>query len=168
METSAKRRSFLQSIFCFIGGTAAIHPQASADSQLILDNPHPPASLRLQIRAKRSHRTAHDSARHVCRAELLRVGEEAPVGEFYANCFCSESSFGIANPFAGSHIELHTIRLNDGTLFGVGANTVKSEREKTHAILGGTGRFAGARGTYVISESKSNAELADLTISLIS
>jgi len=80
--------------------------------------------------------------------DLLDGPDGRPVGEFYANGFCVDTAFGPAP--AVSSLEFQTFRLSDGALFGVGAAEAAGER--TWAVLGGTGRFAGARGTCVERE----------------
>jgi hypothetical protein len=47
-------------------------------------------------------------------------------------------------------IELHTFDLEHGQIFGVGAS---SEAEGTFAVIGGTGRYAGAKGSYLARQS---------------
>jgi len=42
-------------------------------------------------------------------------------------------------------LELHTFKLHDGTIVGSGTS---GALEGEFAVLGGTGRYAGARGTY--------------------
>ena len=56
--------------------------------------------------------------------------------------------FALDSPFAGaSSLELHTFHLKDGTIHGLGT---AARGEAGHfAILGGTGKYAGARGSYV-------------------
>jgi hypothetical protein len=82
--------------------------------------------------------------------DLLDGPEGSPVGEFYANGLGLEAAFGSAVP-AVSGVEFQTFQLPDGALFGVGA-AGSTAGERTWAILGGTGRFAAARGTYVERE----------------
>jgi len=72
------------------------------------------------------------------------------VGEFYANGLGLETAFGPSVP-AVSCVEFQTFQLPDGVLFGVGAGG-GAGAQRTWAVLGGTGRFAGARGTYVERE----------------
>jgi hypothetical protein len=86
-------------------------------------------------------------SRALRRFELLDRPDGAPVGEFFASGFQLETAFGPL-PAAPSNIEFHTFRLGADTLFGMGAPAPRG-RERTHAVLGGTGRFAGARGSYV-------------------
>ncbi|MDQ6601964.1 MAG: dirigent protein [Chloroflexota bacterium] len=70
------------------------------------------------------------------------------VGEFYATCFCVDSPFG-ANPFSAANVEMHTLNLEGGTIIGMGS---ASAGENHYAIVGGTGRFLGARGSYVAQQ----------------
>jgi hypothetical protein len=46
-----------------------------------------------------------------------------------------------------SAVESHTFQLADGTLHGTG--TAEAGGESVFAIVGGTGRYHGARGSYV-------------------
>ncbi|MGZ8694429.1 MAG: hypothetical protein ACXWYS_03215 [Gaiellaceae bacterium] len=63
-----------------------------------------------------------------------------PVGAF--------SSAAVAG--AGGSLELHTFDLAEGQIFGVGAGL---PGQATFAIIGGTGRYSGARGSYVARQS---------------
>jgi len=69
----------------------------------------------------------------------------AKVGELYATCTCVNAPFG-AGPLAAAFVEQHTLNLKEGTLTGMGTS---QGEESTFAIVGGTGRYAGARGSYV-------------------
>jgi hypothetical protein len=77
------------------------------------------------------------------RGELIDAVQGTPVGEFYAAAFAVG---GGPHPAHGERLELHTFKLRDGTIIGSGT---AGQLEGVFAILGGTGRFAGARGTYV-------------------
>jgi len=61
-------------------------------------------------------------------------GRERELGQFRA----------AALPGAGA-FHLHTFELAEGTILGIGANRLD---EGSYAIVGGTGRYAGASGTY--------------------
>jgi hypothetical protein len=50
----------------------------------------------------------------------------------------------------GGVLQLQTLDLLDGTIVGIGAGGV---HENPFAIVGGTGRYAGLRGTYVARQS---------------
>jgi len=161
-STSARRRSFLQSIICLLGGAAS----ASAAQEKAAPSSAANPSLKFRLHCRHQHAAGQSTGRLVCNGQLTQEKDAAPVGEFYSNCFYQESLFGVSNAFAASNIELHTIRFADGTIFGMGANNSRSASERVHAILGGTGRFAGARGTYVISGDAPESA-TELTISLL-
>lgn len=82
------------------------------------------------------------------RGELLDRPDGEKVGEFFA------SSYGIdsparAGPDGAATLELHTFNLAGGSLIGTGTARAGLDAEDTFAIVGGTGRFVGARGSYV-------------------
>ena len=66
-------------------------------------------------------------------------GNERSLGSFSSAAFAS-----------GGAIELHTFDLEHGQIFGVGA---AAQTEGTFAVIGGTGRYAGATGSYVARQS---------------
>jgi len=77
--------------------------------------------------------------------ELLDESGERKVGEFYAACFCTGSPFG-ASPVAAANVEMHTLNMVDGSIVAMGSATAG---DNVYAIVGGTGRYAGASGSYV-------------------
>src|SRR4051794_14246741 len=81
--------------------------------------------------------------RHTAYGELLDGLDGNVVGHFTAAHFSHDS------PFAGaaSSLEIHTFNLTDGTIHGLGSAVRGAEGH--FAVLGGTGRYAGARGSYV-------------------
>jgi hypothetical protein len=76
-------------------------------------------------------------------------GGGAGVGEFFGSCVC-------LTPFGGeasaTTVETHTLRLKDGTIHGMGTTTPGPEHQAEFAVVGGTGRFAGAQGSYVVRQ----------------
>jgi hypothetical protein len=75
-------------------------------------------------------------------AELADRPGGPPVGDFTA------SHLALDSPFAGpSSLEIHTFNLADGTIHGLGSAARGADGQ--FVILGGTGRFAGATGSYV-------------------
>ncbi|MHB8647997.1 MAG: dirigent protein [Thermomicrobiales bacterium] len=76
--------------------------------------------------------------------EFTDVAGGQKVGEFYASSFCVDSPFG-ATPYSAANVEMHTLNLEGGTIIGMGS---ASAGENEYAIVGGTGRFLGARGSY--------------------
>lgn len=71
-----------------------------------------------------------------------------PVGQFYGSRMAVQSSLGGPVDVDGS-LELHTFRLDGGTLLGIGSMIAG---ESIFAIAGGTGRYAGSSGTYVATQ----------------
>jgi hypothetical protein len=65
---------------------------------------------------------------------------ERPLGSF--------TSAGLAG--AAGALELHTFELDEGSIFGVGAGALGPA---TFAVIGGTGRYSGATGSYVARQS---------------
>lgn len=82
--------------------------------------------------------------------ELLDRPDGQKVGEFSATRFGPDAPFQAGSGSAGGNVELQTLQLSDGTLFGIGGANLSADGAKAHAILGGTGRFAGAKGSYVV------------------
>lgn len=71
------------------------------------------------------------------------------VGEFYANSVFVGAPHG-AGAAAASYVETHHFNLPGGTLAGSG--TWHVDGVSRFAIVGGTGRYAGATGTYTAEQ----------------
>ena len=67
------------------------------------------------------------------------------VGEFFSTNVGVDSPFQITGEGIGA-FELHTLTLQGGTIVGVGLG---GGTERSYAIVGGTGKYAGARGSYL-------------------
>ncbi len=67
------------------------------------------------------------------------------VGEFFSTNVGVDSPFQITGEGVGA-FEIHTLSLAEGTIVGVG---IGGGRESTYAIVGGTGKYTGARGSYL-------------------
>jgi hypothetical protein len=81
--------------------------------------------------------------RHSGYGELLDRPGGNVVGHFIAAHLTNHSPFAAA----ASSLEIHTFTLKAGTIHGLGAASRGAEGH--FVILGGTGRYAGARGSYV-------------------
>ena len=83
--------------------------------------------------------------------ELPGAGDRAtPRGRLVDRRERPLGSFSSASLPAAAALELHTFELADGQIFGVGAGAID---EATYAVIGGTGRYAGARGSYLARHS---------------
>jgi len=81
------------------------------------------------------------------RGDLVDDEKGELVGDFIAAGFAMGGS---SHPAQGERLELHTFNLRDGTIIGSGT---AGPLEGVFAILGGTGRYANARGTYIARQS---------------
>jgi hypothetical protein len=77
--------------------------------------------------------------------ELLGRRDGAPLGEFHAAHMGTGSPF-LSGPYAVGSLEFHTFTLPDGAIMGMGVTTGDPA---VFAIVGGTGRYEGASGSYV-------------------
>ena len=148
-----ERRTLLQQGLALLGGGVAVAAGArwsrgtSAEAASI----DPKGALKVYARirpiAGPSPAQGQSDARTVATGELLDAPHGKRVGEFSANCFCLGTPFGTHLNSAAT-IEMQVLQLHDGTLFGMSTPAAPGA-PKVHAIIGGTARFAGARGTYV-------------------
>lgn len=80
----------------------------------------------------------------------LNVQGTDGAGSFFASVQHLDSRVG-HGPFATVQQETHTFQLPDGTLFGMG--TTVPGADGAFAIVGGTGRYLGASGSYIAHQS---------------
>jgi hypothetical protein len=73
-------------------------------------------------------------------------------GDFFATYYRLNTPGKVAPHEPGS-LELHTFVFFDGTLTGSGVANSAPDSEGQFAIIGGTGRYHGARGSYLASQS---------------
>lgn len=85
--------------------------------------------------------------RRTQRGALLPQLDGGAVGEYFTTSLTPPGPFGTPVE-QSSGVDLQTFRLAEGTLFGAGSNEKDGEGATLHALLGGTGRYAGVRGTY--------------------
>ena len=155
-----KRRTLLQRGLALLGGAfggaiasreAQAAPLGSAEVTLRLIGSRRPAVRVAKGLGAASHL--------VCSGDLLSGPGGETVGAFHTNGLCLETSLG-SRLAAPSNIAFQSFTLPDGSLFGVGPGPAAGG-ERTCALLGGTGRFAGARGSYVERASPSASQGRD-------
>ena len=122
-------------------GRAGATPGAAAPSFVLYGR-----NLRSLSRERRPGELPLAGERLTGHAELLDAPLGRHVGELHAAAF---TLHGPGEPRVGDaeRMELQTFVLEEGTLVGTGAAGALGGE---FAVLGGTGRYAGARGTYVV------------------
>lgn len=70
------------------------------------------------------------------------------IGTFHGTrvAIAAPGAVGLEAPVA---LDWHTLRLPDGAIFGTGTASHSVDHGDHYAIVGGTGRYAGAAGSYV-------------------
>jgi hypothetical protein len=108
--------------------------------------------------------------RMLARGEIMdKPSNGRKIGDFFATYYRLNTPGKVAHHKPGS-LELHTFIFPDGTIVGSGVATAASDSEGQFAIIGGTGRYLGARGSYVARQSYSDLGgdgTATLTLTLI-
>jgi Dirigent-like protein len=108
--------------------------------------------------------------RMLARGEIMdKPSHGRKIGDFFATYYRLNTPGKVAHHEPGS-LELHTFVFPDGTIVGSGVATAASDSEGQFAIIGGTGRYQGARGSYLARQSYSDLGgdgTATLTLTLI-
>lgn len=84
--------------------------------------------------------------------ELVANPSGPAVGRFYAT-HLAVASPGTTAVEAPASLETHHFDLGDGTIVGTGVASRDHALPDAFAILGGTGAYAGVRGSYVATQS---------------
>jgi hypothetical protein len=158
MKTGTPRRTLLQQGLALLAGGVAVatgsgiaRAEAAPLPAPVAPDPVPSATTLTFYTRKRpsavpeaNGRAAH--AHHARSGELLDAPDGTAVGSLIANCFCAS---GAAPSTGASDLEVQVLQLQEGTLFAMCGGPADRHGARTHAILGGTGRYAGARGVCV-------------------
>lgn len=138
-----------------VGGQRLIRAERAVDPKAAADPT--PAGTTLTVYARRRPLVAPPDAvrgarsgasRQLASGELLDAPDGQRVGTFYTSCFCLDTAFGPHTDTA-SNLEFQVLQLKDGTLFGICGGATEPGGARTHAVVGGTNRYAAARGAYV-------------------
>jgi len=151
-KMASPRRTLLQRGLMLAGGalglSAVCPPQGRAETA--------PVGRTFVLRGRRrpiarlATGGAPGSAHSAAAGELVDESGKQK-GGFHSYRLGADGPFGPGTGVAG--LELQVLQLADGMLFGIVAGG--AALEKAHAILGGTGRYAGACGSYVEREISS-------------
>jgi hypothetical protein len=148
MSAVVSRRSVLKRGLLVVAGAlgvGAAGKDARAASQV------PPNELQLYGRSWRLDAPGRVPGEQIRRGdhgvvygELVDAPNGKPLGRFFGSRLAVQSAPG-GNVRADASVELHTFVLPGGTLVGMGTAL---PGESVFAILGGTGAYAGASGSY--------------------
>ncbi len=170
------RRTLLQRGLVLLAGALGlevVEPGSRAQAALVAQSDGAP--LRLYARRWQGHphgleagELPASSGRLNRQGELLAAPNGEKIGEFQTTCFCQEGSFG-ACAAKGASIELQTFKLGEDTLFGMGCFNPTARTAQLQAIVGGTGRFAGARGSYRINRAagKGSGDNVEIVLTIL-
>lgn len=119
-------------------------------------------SLALVLHGQRWRITSQDvrrgelppaGVRMLARGEIMdKPSHGRKIGDFFATYYRIHTPGKVAHHEPGS-LELHTFVFPDGTIVGSGVASAGTDSEGQFAIIGGTGRYQGARGSYVARQS---------------
>jgi hypothetical protein len=139
------RRSFVARGVALAAGALGLGAARAAEAKAA-----PPLSLTLDGRLYHLHAPSRRAGlppakgeRLTAYADLFDRGSGKKVGQF------SSALFALGMPATAGSLELHSFNLEDGTILGLGS--AARDGESAFAVVGGTGRYAGARGTYTAS-----------------
>lgn len=159
---ATNRRDALRGAFALLGAAVGIGA-ASKDLSAAQEKPEENKQTKqLVLQARRLRISSQDlqrgelpqsGVRMLARAEIV-TGSQAnqKVGEFFATYFQVNTPGKVAAHEPGS-LEQHTFILPEGSIFGTGVTTSGKDGAGNFAIIGGTGRFQGARGSYVATQN---------------
>lgn len=150
------RRSLLQRGVVLLGALVGASLTGGAATQAASVAPPPPpgaTSLTLMGRNWHSHSVGgrgkslpRQGDRLTAYGELLGP-DGAKLGEFYSTSFYVHAPHG-DSPAGATTIEMHTFNLEGGSLVGMGTGHPLGADGSVHTIVGGTGKYLGARGMY--------------------
>jgi hypothetical protein len=152
-ETSGQtRRRLLGRLGLVLGGVAGAVGYAAAgasarrDLGLAVTTPTPKATQQVSLVVRGQDWRLHGLGRTP--GQIPGKGDmPAPLGRLVDGRGRPAGSFRAAPmPGPAAMFQLHTFELTDGSLLGVGGGPLS---EAVYAVVGGTGRWAGASGSYV-------------------
>ena len=161
---ATNRRQALRNGFMFLGAAVGIGaaskdltaaqledkpPEATPGKKLVIEARH----LRISSQDLRRGELPRAGMRMTARAEIVSASSKnQKCGEFLATYHRVSNPGKVADHEPGS-LEQHTFILPEGTIFGTGVSVSALDGEGQFAIVGGTGRYHGARGSYITRQS---------------
>jgi hypothetical protein len=159
---ATNRRDALRKGFALLGaavgiGTAVKGHQTAAEESSDLKQRKPVVfhvrGLRISSQDLRRGELPPAGVRMLAKAEIVaESSSNVKVGDFFASYYRISAPGKVADHEPGS-LEQHTFVFPEGTILGSGVATSGRDSEGQFAITGGTGRYLGARGSYIARQS---------------
>jgi hypothetical protein len=148
------RRNALKGGLAFVGATvgigAASQAASAAENKLLVIHGR---QWGISSQDLRRGELPPAGVRMLARGELVdKPLRGRKIGDFFATYYRLNPHGKVAPNEAGS-LELHTFVFPEGTIVGSGTASAACASEGTFAIIGGTGRYLGARGSYVARQN---------------
>jgi hypothetical protein len=154
---TTKRRDALKNGLALLGvaagmetaGKAAVAPKEKEGVQMILHG----RQWRIFSQDLRRGQFPSAGIRMLASGEIVNEPSGGQkIGDFFATYYRLSTPGKAAADEPGS-LEVHTFVLPEGTIVGTGVAPAGFDGEGHFAITGGTGRYHGARGSYVARQS---------------
>lgn len=158
-DTGQSRRSLLTRALVLVGGAIGIGAATGGAAEAVTAVPAAKAAspgtlafrgrgFVLQTPARRPGEQVQPGDQGTVVGELVDPRSGKGRGRFYGSRLAFDTGLG-RRAGADASVELHTFALDGGTILGMGSSL---PGESVFAIVGGTGRYAGARGSYVATQ----------------
>lgn len=99
----------------------------------------------------------------------LRTAEGDDAGEIFASALTMPGPVTDGAPRT-ARMEIHNLQLRDGTLIAMGTTFAQEDVPNVYTVIGGTGRYATARGAYTFDDNPNVARpegAATITFDLV-
>lgn len=159
---ATNRREALRKGFALLGAAVGIGAAEKALAATAEESPEVKQGKQMVLHVRRLRISSQDlrrgelppaGVRMLARADIVTdSSNDLKVGEFFASYYRLNAPGKVADHEPGS-LEQHTFVLPEGNIFASGVATSGRDTEGHFAITGGTGRYLGARGSYVARQS---------------
>jgi hypothetical protein len=159
---ATNRRDALKRAFTLLGAAVGIGAASKALTAAQAGPSESKQGKQLVLHARRLRISSQDlrrgelpqaGLRMLAKAEIVsNPSTDRKVGDFFASYYRINTPGKVAGHEPGS-LEHHTFVLPEGNIFGSGVATSGTDSQGQFAIIGGTGRYLGARGSYVAQQS---------------
>jgi len=159
---ATNRRDAVKRALALLGVAAGIGAASKAAAFAQDDPPEIKQGQQVVLHARRLRISSQDfrrgeipqsGIRMLAKAEIVvDASNSRKVGDFFASYYRINTAGKVAHDEPGS-LEHHTFILPEGNIFGSGVATSGRDSDGQFAIIGGTGRYVGARGSYTARQS---------------